>query len=525
MCRSRALPWLYLLVLLVFTSVFAPVLPAPVSIGVVLVVGALLFFRVSRALCSDPRLAWIVCSSYVLRAAIAILLFVASGSHLPLFFSLQRGNGFWEFAPDAEWYHGHALNLLHQAVSTGWIRGFADVDETVNLFGGLVALSYWWFLPHPLIPITFNIWAATGTAVFAFEISRHLAGSVRTGLISALFVGFWPSTLLWSAQLLREPLLLFLLFLTFSLVLQLFSESRLPARLIVLILGMIYLATFFLAKSRYYSAWLLLASFGAVGLVSFALFGWRQRLICAGCSIAIGLGVAVGVTQPVSLPLPTVLLFGASPTPAQRPLEEKLPSSDRPLTPLGEEGHSPTPAQRPLEEKLPSSDRPLTPLGDEGHSPLVILNSIRKASVQSGGNSLNPDADISTVKGFFRQLPASIAAVILTPYPWRAHPMGSTGVFRTVAALESIIVVFLLPALLIGSVAIIRRLSVVGSFMILYGVVISCLIAVVVANEGTLFRLRLQGLFPVLVAAIAGGGLGSYSRVLRRVRFQKRKSV
>lgn len=475
---------LYPLGILAVGSAVARWWPPFVVIGLVLLAGAMIFFYVSTYLSSDPRLVWIVCGSYLLRSAIAILFFVASAFHLPFFSSLQFGDGFWRFAPDAQWYHSHALVLLRIGSQSGWIYGVQGEDDTVNLFGGLIALIYWWFIPHPLVAIAFNVWMATATIVLAFEIGRYLSNSTGIGLMAAVFVGCWPSSLLWSTQLLREPLLLFLVFLIFSLVMHLVSLRARPWLSTVLMLGMMYVLVFVLAKSRYYSGWMVLGSFGVVGFLIRTLPYIRQRVLFVCCFIVIGLGVAMGITRPFWLPLPSAVLSWRAPA------------------------KSLAPAAPPI------STRPLTPLSKEGSSFIEQLHSIRQASVHSGGNLLAPAADISTIKGLLRQLPATLAAAVFAPYPWRWFLTGTTGVLRRFAAVEVVLLILLVPGFVVGAVSMVRRRSLVGSFMLMYGLVIWGFIALVVANEGSLFRLRLQGVLPVLVAAIGGGGLRIYARFL-----------
>ena len=75
----------------------------------------------------------------------------------------------------------------------------------------------------------------------------------------------------------------------------------------------------------------------------------------------------------------------------------------------------------------------------------------------------------------------------------------------------------LLPGLVAGSVAVVTKRSLVGLFVLAFGLVIWFLLALVVVNEGTLFRLRLQGVLPVLVVSVAGGGLEVYRLAAARI--------
>ena len=524
--RSRFFGLLCPLGLLAVGSLTAHWCPPFVSIGLVFVAGAVLFFSLSNRLCTDPRLMWIVGGSYLLRSAIAIFLFAVSASQLPIFPSLQLGDGFWQLAPDARGYHERALSFLDEGLQSGWIHGLTAHD----LFGGLVGWVYWWFTPHPLVAILFNVWAATGTTLLAFGIGRHIGGSTGMGLASAVFVGFWPSTLIWSAQLLKDPLFLFLLFVVFSLVLHLLSSGKLMPLSVVLVWGTIFMTAFLLTKFRPYSGWVLLGSCGVAGLLTFLFLPMRQRVVSVGCFTFVGLGVLMGVTRSSWLPLPSVLLAKA--LDASSRVSDQV-GSPPPSSSAGESQKTPSGSQAPVPVEPPRTSSPTAkghqaPPGEAStfilpllpQLPTVSLSALqreRNRYVVSGGNLLNPEADISTPEGLLRQLPAALGAAIFAPYPWRWSSIGDTGVFRGFAAVEVILLILLLPGLLVGSVAVARRRSLIGWLMLVYGVLIWFLVALVVANEGSMFRIRLQGVLPVVVVAIGGGGLRIYARFLERL--------
>ena len=87
------------------------------------------------------------------------------------------------------------------------------------------------------------------------------------------------------------------------------------------------------------------------------------------------------------------------------------------------------------------------------------------------------------------------------------------------ASVEVVLLALLLPALCGGAVAVLRAGFSVAWPVLSYGLLIWFVLALVVVNEGSLFRLRLQGVLPVVVVALGAGGLGVYGRVFARVGF------
>jgi len=453
------------------------------SVGLLLASGGLLFPYLARRACPDRRLAFVVAASYGLRAAVAIAFFVASANELPILRSLQLGDGFWKFAPDARGYHLHALVVLADGFCSGWMFGHTAVD----LFGGLVGSLYWWFAPHPLVAITFNVWAATATTLLAFAVARSIGGSDGVGLASAVAVGFWPSAFVWSTQLLREPLFFLLLFLVFVLVGRLASDGTRSLRSTAMILAGVFWATVLLAKFRSYSGWILFGGFMAAAAIVGVAARPRHWRRVVGCAAFMGVAVWAGVALPLWLPVPSTLWAQAR-------------------------GEGPSALCGPQAPDRWAILRPAFP-----SLSLKALAAVRRGYARSGGNlTETARLDISSPVALVRQVPSTLAIAFFAPFPSRLFQPGDTGVFRVLAATEVVLLALLLPALVAGSMAIGGTRSLVGAFMLTYGVLIWFLVALVVANEGTLFRLRLQGVLPLLVVSIAGGGLELYRRVAKR---------
>jgi len=180
----------------------------------VLVGAGLLWVLAGRAT-GDRQLRWLIVTAYGARILLSLVLFAASLWAWPILRSLQLGRGFWMFAVDSQVYQ-HFGAIMAKA----WARGieFPDPELGVEYFA-VVATVYRLLGPQPLYAIVVNCWLAAISGLFAYLIGRRL-GDRRTALIGAGLVSFWPSSFLWSSQLLKDGLSWWLLFATLWLILN-----------------------------------------------------------------------------------------------------------------------------------------------------------------------------------------------------------------------------------------------------------------------------------------------------------------
>lgn len=530
---------------LVLASVTAGRLPVLAPIGFVFLAGAALSFGGARHLSSDRRLAWIVGGSYFVGSALATSLYVVSAAHLPVFASLQLGGGFWNLAPDAKTYHAVALALRSEGARSGWL----PLDSAINLYCGAVAITYNAFIPHPLIPILFGVWAATATSLLAFALVRQVGGSLSRCLTASAAVAFWPSFLVWTAQLLREGLFFMLLFLAYAVMAALLARRR---GQVVTAIGLLVLAitVVLLSVSRFYVGWVLLASTAAAALLSLATpFAHGRRMVTV-CVFVVALGVWIGTTQPLMVPLSPRAIVSVLSGPAvarlffllaflagalavallarRRGLAlPKLGSLALLLTVVLALGAWLVTTAGSIHSLLPrgfGADPYQPGLGLRAAPGLWAvpsfdqLETFRKELAVRGGTMTDMAfTPVSTPLALVKRLPSAAATALFVPFPWRWMPRGETGAFRTLAGAEVVLIVFLLPGMVAGSVCILRRRSIMAYVMVTSAVLSLISLGVVVPNEGTLFRYRLQGLLPLLVIASAGGGLEIYPLSRRRL--------
>lgn len=116
-------------------------------------------------------------------------------------------------------------------------------------------------------------------------------------------------------------------------------------------------------------------------------------------------------------------------------------------------------------------------------------------------------------------MPRALAVGFLAPFPWQwFDAQGSTGAMRTVAGLEMLLVYLLLPAILLGVVRTLRARRPEGFLLLAVVGVMAIPLSLVVANIGTLFRLRLLFLLPLLLVAAQGEPWRTYTRVMHGFR-------
>ena len=147
----------------------------------------------------------------------------------------------------------------------------------------------------------------------------------------------------------------------------------------------------------------------------------------------------------------------------------------------------------------------------------AMLNYNRQSFVADGGYALvDAHVDISDPWKLLRYLPRALLLGFFSPLPWQwfdAH--GSTGPMRILAGLEVLLIYALTPAFVLGVGQVLRSRSREGALLLAVGFVTAIPVSLVVANIGTLFRLRLLFLLPLLIIAGWGDPVTHYPRIMR----------
>lgn len=506
-------------------------------------IGLGLAYVVSLRWTRDRVLTAIVVLAYLIRSGLALALYALSSWRVPFFHDLQLGDGFWAFAPDSVYYHEYAkaaVVALRAHLELPYAYGSPDYPLMV---AGLYQVTG----PHPLVPISVNIWLASLTVLLAYVLARRL-WTIDGARVAAALVAFWPSSILWSTQVLKDTIEIFFI------VAFLYTFSRLADRLDVArreeALRMVALAAAaFLTLAgayvlRFYIGLALLISSLTVLAIATASDGWRKRYAraTAGVGLAISLICAIwvgtwisseGVAKPVDpagtsrrlaahmvsigdldgalWQLQTALLQEKD-APSDRAERERRvrPELKRLISANGDLGldtrDEPTP---PDAESAGEAEPARSPAFLEEMFGLVSLSQLQatRAGYFQDARSLiaDPNESVDTAGAFIRLAPQAFANALFSPHPWtRFETAGSTGIFRRVAIIEVLFIPLLLYFSATGVRSLFRRQWQLGLLLALYSVIVTAALGYTIPVVGVLFRLRLAVLVPLCI--LAGGG-------------------
>jgi hypothetical protein len=158
----------------------------------------------------------------------------------------------------------------------------------------------------------------------------------------------------------------------------------------------------------------------------------------------------------------------------------------------------------------------------------AALGAVRHGFVTTGGYSqMDAQAIISSPRQLIQYLPRALVIGLLAPFPWQwFDARGSTGCMRTFSGVEVVLVYLLLYGLARGlRTAVVKPHRADRLLLLAFVVFAGCSISVVVANLGTLFRLRLQFLLPLLIIVAAGQPLNLLELVRSRWHAVKLRSL
>jgi tetratricopeptide (TPR) repeat protein len=141
-------------------------------------------------------------------------------------------NGLWVFGGDGDGNHNLALKVLEawhdgvdlkSAFTIPGRRGRYDLYTRLTPF---MAIVYGMTGNSALHFMFVNAWLGTLSGLLAYLIASKLESPKAAALTAGTLVAFWPSSLIWSSQLLKDSLVLALLLLLLYLVLSIWRQSR-----------------------------------------------------------------------------------------------------------------------------------------------------------------------------------------------------------------------------------------------------------------------------------------------------------
>jgi 4-amino-4-deoxy-L-arabinose transferase-like glycosyltransferase len=496
----------------------------------------------------DRMLTGIVALSGFARAGLAFALYLLSSAGGPILQDLQLGGGFWSFAPDSLYYHRYAMGAavaLRHGLELPFVYGTPDYPLIVT---GIYRV----FGTHPLFAVALNTILASMTVLLAYLLARSLW--TRQGArVSAALIAFWPSSVLWSTQLLKDTFEVFLVVAFLYLFNRIVEHPTSPGRerlvhrlgLVVatcIVLGAAYMLRFYIGLLLAISALAALASAASIDLTR-----GRYRRAIAGAGLA---GCFVGAVWATTWVVPDGLAKPSDPVRTSRRLAAHMVSIrdiDGALwqleTALLQEAGAPTDAAArtalaraqlntlmagpgdsvashtggggglPAEASHDDPPRDSRTFLDEMSDRLSLarLQAVRTGFFKHTGSFIaDPRDTVNTLGSLIALAPQALTNALLTPNPWtRFQTIGSTGPFRHIAVLE----VALVPFLLYFGAAAVKPMFVrqwqLAVLIVLFAGMLTAALGYTVPTVGVLFRLRLAVLIPLCLLA-GGSALPDY---------------
>jgi len=521
---------------------------------------AVLFSIVRLAGFKDWKFIFPVMSAYGIRLLLAAGFFFISFFNLPFVRSQHAMPGFWKFAPDTELTHVAAQGFSKEGK---YSNVFQNAVETCNqehiVWILLVSGVYKIFGAYPLNFIVLNVWLSALQVFLAIWLMREWVGEKKS-LIAGWLVALWPSAIIWSTQILKDTICLTLLLGVFALFIRISAteirgKNGFSGKTAVFFL--LLFCYFVLIKIRFYTGlFILIALIFGQGYVCIKRFFGRGRLYLWPIVAAVVFSLIAAFAGRITVPAQLIFLGQksgpvslASPCPSTTAVvSSREPGSSLQTPSVSPKVPSVSSKVLSVSPKVPSVSSRASSTSSRTASVFcrsvrssfkeVIINKkgivavknkinegrirlgfiiqkyylkifqVRAGFSREGGNlALDVSGPFNNIFIFILY---SFLTVWFAPFPWQWFTCGGqSGVFIILGGIEMCIVYFLFVFLLCGLWRFMTTAK-AGSiiFIITYIFVSSFFLGMVVSNAGTLFRLRLQFLIPMLII----GSLGLYPR-------------
>lgn len=444
--------------------------PVRVLVSLLLAAGAVWAYRWTKS--KSRTLASLLAAGVILRAVLGVALYLISVFELPVFRSLQLGDGFWTLALDARSYFDVAARAVHEgpgSISSTSASPF--YTRTLAVWMSIFGIS-------PAAGLLLNVicFLITGVTLVAMA-GRALTASpanVTPVAIGLAAMSFSPALLVFSTQALKDSLCIMLVVVGLggmSLWWDAMREDRSTrVRGLVLGAGLLAVAIYGIAGIRAYAAAFMLAALvpaAAYSLVTKARIGRMNRaLLHVPLAAILGLAFALGAAAYFEAYRGILLSVPSEPSAPIAALEEAREGF---VGSGGATSIAAPPAATPAPAPTPA---PLDPQESE------------------------PEP------GLLRKFTTSLAVLVVPISLLRALSVvsfsGGAGLLA-LTDLDTLFVDLTLLAALYFIVRSLRRtgLSPAALCAIVLAVMLLASMAYVVTNYGILFRLRLLGLAPV----------------------------
>jgi hypothetical protein len=395
---------------------------------------------------------------------VLVTLVIFTVGRLQLMPSTFATDGLGGFADDGFLYR-QEIQTLGEVIRTRSLHDIINWPSQLHLkLYALVSLPFGNFNILTIEPL--NLFFYVATLVLTHQLGSRLFGK-RIGLMAAAIVGLWPSFLLHSTQLLRDPLLITsVLAVCFVIVDYLTSSKSIGKGLLIGLLASLTLVTIWIVRM---AIWDVMRAMIFLGLLFLVIRQFREkRLLAGGLIIAVLLALTVMVTPRYQN------LFSQQ----QRSIQlNYLPS----IAELN--------ANVSMLERLKNRRRRFT----------------EDDLLAGAGSNIDRDVRFNTWTDVLRYLPRAVVIGFFAPFPnmWFASgtQVGRAG--RLLSGLETLLTYFIICLAVVSVVRMRKSLAV-------WWIVLTTFVGVtglgfIVLNVGALYRTRY--VFWILLVILGAGGL------------------
>ena len=398
--------------------------------------------------------------------------------------SLHNGQGLWNFTLDSFAYHDEAVRLL-ELFRGGDYAGWWQSSPWWHV--KWIGLSYAVLTPDPLsyAPINGLTWAVSVACIF-MTVRQIFPDRRKLATACALMFGLWPSYLLHTSQLLKDPLYIMGMSMMFWGCVNLLSGQRTIISVFLIVFGVLiaYLNRTYMLEPLIFLS-LLAAIFG----IWQARGGWVQAVLAV--LLIVGLGV-YGYTQRPEIQIQSLSEVHGYDNRLSQPQEEILSRSQD------------------------SSSSPLIRLVNRGVIKIAYFRERYIRKYPNAGTNIDTDVHFYSLADILAYVPRASIIGFLAPFPshWIGVARTAGRASRILAGLEMMVWYILLPGFVyfLFSETVAPHIRI---WMLVYTLTLVVLTSLVVTNIGALYRLRYVYFLPILI-----GGLEGWARLWFR-KFQK----
>lgn len=429
----------------------------------------------------DPRL--LLVAAAVWHISIVVTLFAVGKFQLAPAQVYPNGLG-KSFAADSVVYEAQCVELSRRLRSEG-IVSWATWPTQLHLRVYSLPLTLFsrWLTFNILAIEALNLFYYLAILVLVFKIGQGVF-NYRSGLIAAGLVALWPSLLLHTTQLFRDPLLILaVLFLIWSVVESLRRKLSLSRGFL---LGLGSIAAIMTIRIVRQPMWYPIVMALGTALLLLAMRTWRERRASRGAVL-----------------FAFMLLAALIVTPRLQPyfLNQQELRADRSIV------HSEV-QKMPIAVQIATSRAGFNSYYDENGN----------LAPAQDGSLIDSDIQVRTLGDVIRLVPRAIEVGLFAPFPnmWfqTGRQVGSSG--RLLAGIETFLIYVIECLALFGLWRARRHLSV--WFLTVFVVVGLVALGLAVNNIGALYRLRYP--FWIIMVILGAGGIDWFRRTILKARPQ-----